>query len=314
MVLGENMDNDKFRALVTILLCAVAGQIISLLVLYEPEDLYICLYVNDSYVPDNAVREYENVSSLPLRCDLWCTYGVMMDPIEYCYVYDPETGTIVEDFGKCEYDGWCYAYKPTCSLGGSWTPTKTGRYWFIGEGFAWKQTDVDCSGQTDQWCCEALGYTYGEDCLTPADGWKECVNSPHCVRCGFYCQELAYYFAIVYIDILSLAPTGGGGGGAGVTCVDECTSGSKGCVNETARWYCGEANDGDPCLEKIVVKCPEGEVCKDGECVEKSALSGLWDTWKELLSKLLNREVSDTEAAIALLAVLFIFAALTRRR
>ncbi len=45
---------------------------------------------------------------------------------------------------------------------------------------------------------------------------------------------------------------------------DECTS--KGCKDGDTRFFCGEANDGDSCLDKIEIDCGADEICKGGEC------------------------------------------------
>jgi len=54
---------------------------------------------------------------------------------------------------------------------------------------------------------------------------------------------------------------------SGQQCSDECSSGQKGCVSTTQRWYCGDANDGDGCLDKRYVNCNSGYMCSVGECV-----------------------------------------------
>ena len=52
-----------------------------------------------------------------------------------------------------------------------------------------------------------------------------------------------------------------------VPCTDDCAAGSVGCVDADTRWSCGEAGDGDPCLEEVPTDCGVGEVCNAGVCV-----------------------------------------------
>ena len=51
-------------------------------------------------------------------------------------------------------------------------------------------------------------------------------------------------------------------------CADECSSGSFGCNGENSEWTCGEAEDGDDCLDKIIAACEVGETCSvaNGKC------------------------------------------------
>ena len=56
-------------------------------------------------------------------------------------------------------------------------------------------------------------------------------------------------------------------GGAG--CFSECAStGEVGCsADQSARWTCGEAGDGDPCLEQTFTTCSGSLRCVGGQCV-----------------------------------------------
>jgi len=49
-------------------------------------------------------------------------------------------------------------------------------------------------------------------------------------------------------------------------CTNECSAGQKGCVDSSKSWSCGEAGDGDVCLEKILNSCnsDKGEICDAG--------------------------------------------------
>lgn len=51
-----------------------------------------------------------------------------------------------------------------------------------------------------------------------------------------------------------------------VVCDDDCDAGEVGCEGDH-RWYCGEADDGDECLEQITVPCGSEETCQAGACV-----------------------------------------------
>lgn len=47
-----------------------------------------------------------------------------------------------------------------------------------------------------------------------------------------------------------------------VPCTDECSpSGQTGCNGLDTKWTCGEANDGDTCLDKITTTCSTGQHC-----------------------------------------------------
>ncbi len=50
-------------------------------------------------------------------------------------------------------------------------------------------------------------------------------------------------------------------------CIDECESGTSGCLPDgRGVWVCGEADDGDDCLDRVESPCSEGMVCKEGRC------------------------------------------------
>ncbi len=54
-----------------------------------------------------------------------------------------------------------------------------------------------------------------------------------------------------------------------VGCIDQCTAGQVGCLDATSPWYCGEADDGDACLDRIPgPECEGIEGCLDGACVQ----------------------------------------------
>ncbi len=53
------------------------------------------------------------------------------------------------------------------------------------------------------------------------------------------------------------------------TCDPECTEGDTGCTDDLRqRWYCGEAADGDACLDKVYVPCSVDDECRDAVCIE----------------------------------------------
>ncbi|MCK5511084.1 hypothetical protein KAI65_06130, partial [Candidatus Parcubacteria bacterium] len=47
------------------------------------------------------------------------------------------------------------------------------------------------------------------------------------------------------------------------SCTDECSIGSFGCMGLNSEWTCGEAGDGDDCLDKVIIACNAGagETC-----------------------------------------------------
>ena len=50
------------------------------------------------------------------------------------------------------------------------------------------------------------------------------------------------------------------------TCINECSVGQTGCNSATQTWFCGEANDGDNCLDKRYGVCTAGYSCSNGIC------------------------------------------------
>jgi len=49
-------------------------------------------------------------------------------------------------------------------------------------------------------------------------------------------------------------------------CADECSTGETGCIDTDTIYTCGEANDGDDCLDKIADTCPTAGTCNGGIC------------------------------------------------
>jgi hypothetical protein len=49
-------------------------------------------------------------------------------------------------------------------------------------------------------------------------------------------------------------------------CVDECAVNQTGCNGDLQRWYCGLADDGDPCRDKLYETCEGGTACQAGQC------------------------------------------------
>ncbi len=54
------------------------------------------------------------------------------------------------------------------------------------------------------------------------------------------------------------------------TCTNECSSGQIGCNGLTGAWFCGEANDGDNCLDKRYGSCTAGYTCSNGVCTQSN--------------------------------------------
>lgn len=51
-----------------------------------------------------------------------------------------------------------------------------------------------------------------------------------------------------------------------INCLAECASGEVGCNGTAQRYTCGEAGDGDSCLDKIYTNCAAGYTCSSGSC------------------------------------------------
>jgi agmatine deiminase len=96
--------------------------------------------------------------------------------------------------------------------------------------------DTGCSAdQQSTWSCAEADD--GDDCLDRV--FSDCPTNTHCD--GGECVD---------------------------GCIDECTSGQTGCsADGLSNWMCGEAGDGDDCLDRVESACAEGESCQGGECV-----------------------------------------------
>ena len=61
------------------------------------------------------------------------------------------------------------------------------------------------------------------------------------------------------------------------SCTDECLPGEIGCDGDGTRWTCGEAGDGDSCLDKIATDCDTGLTCQGGACIPADGTCGNFD-------------------------------------
>ncbi|MDY0004734.1 MAG: agmatine deiminase family protein, partial [Polyangia bacterium] len=154
--------------------------------------------------------------------------------------------------------------------------TGCGDYDFTGD--CWDGLSVYCEGNE---VIVELCY-YNERC-----GWDLTDDFMYCVRRG--CGSLptegecrtsdeGVVAAVLCVDGYPLATRCAGDEvcevqqdtgrvGCGLPCQDECAGGEGGCEDEGHRWSCGEAGDGDSCLEPVTVACEEGTRCEDASCV-----------------------------------------------
>jgi MYXO-CTERM domain-containing protein len=154
--------------------------------------------------------------------------------------------------------------------------TGCGDYDFTGD--CWDGLSVYCEG-TEVWV--ELCY-YDERC-----GWDLAEDFMYCVPRG--CGDLAdegecrtsdggVLAAVTCVDGYPLAERcaegeacavqpGTGRVGCGPPCENECVAGESGCQDEGHRYTCGEAADGDSCLETLVTACEEGTRCEDASCI-----------------------------------------------
>ena len=96
--------------------------------------------------------------------------------------------------------------------------------------------ELESGVQIAVWC-DAEGYPRGERCMA----FESCGPDPTLSR-------------VTCLD----SPPG---------CSHECAAGEAGCTADaTAAWSCGEADDGDPCLDRIPVACDPEETCVDAAC------------------------------------------------
>jgi agmatine/peptidylarginine deiminase len=94
--------------------------------------------------------------------------------------------------------------------------------------------ETGCLDATTRWSCGEAGD--GDDCLEQV--LEGCPGGTECLS-----------------------------GSCITTCSDECAIGSSGCIDGVTAWSCGEANDGDDCLEQILESCGQGDICQSGNCV-----------------------------------------------
>jgi agmatine/peptidylarginine deiminase len=150
--------------------------------------------------------------------------------------------------------------------------------------------DIDftgvCIGNTSVYC--SGGNLQQQQCTgNEVCGWDAVNGYIDCVPagCGAYtasgtCEtdgsgvELAVWCDGTYPRADRCAPTESCGMDATLgrvaclgACADECSVGDVGCSADLAQsWTCGEAGDGDTCLERIYTSCPGGTSCQNGTC------------------------------------------------
>lgn len=154
--------------------------------------------------------------------------------------------------------------------------TGCGDYDFTGD--CWDGLSVYCEG-TEVWVelCyydERCGWDLAEDfmyCVSrgcgdlPAEG--ECRTSDEGVLAAVRCVD-GYPLAVRCAEGEVCEIQGGTGQvGCGPPCEDDCVEGEGGCEDEGHRWSCGEAGDGDSCLERVVTVCEEDTRCEDASCI-----------------------------------------------
>jgi MYXO-CTERM domain-containing protein len=143
--------------------------------------------------------------------------------------------------------------------------------------------DGECIGNTSVYCQD--GEVAADDCGSQTCGWDatnryaDCID-PGCgaITAAGQCETLdsGVEFAVRCVGDVPraarcpptapCAPNASLGYvtcGTGAACFDACATGETGCTGDQA-WTCGEAGDGDDCLDRILVDCPGG--CLDGAC------------------------------------------------
>lgn len=95
-------------------------------------------------------------------------------------------------------------------------------------------------------------------------------------------------------------------------CEDECRAGETGCGPGSNEWWtCGEADDGDACLETVSELCPADHTCSDGTCVYETPMPGPGRCGCNINP---TKSGEGAGAGWVLLLLLFGFAILFRRR
>lgn len=132
---------------------------------------------------------------------------------------------------------------------------------------SWKSFNASCLSGT---CGRDVGFSY----IVPsnagtgwyslhADSWFNCSGSTADGTCksagSFSCSNITA--AAKNLDnAFQVKPP----------CTNECSSGQTGCSTSTQRWYCGEAGDGDNCLDKIYSNCGSNQTCSNGQCANQN--------------------------------------------
>lgn len=147
-----------------------------------------------------------------------------------------------------------------CSTGETGCATDNAQVWTCGEA-----GDGDDCLDRIYTACDA-GETCVDGACTCADecaaGETGCVDSTARWACG----EAGDGDDCLERRISSCSPGSVCDGGQCV-CQDECAAGESGCADDfLGEWTCGEADDGDTCLERVHVDCAAGEVCRENGC------------------------------------------------
>lgn len=168
---------------------------------------------------------------------------------------------------------------PADSCGGDWDcPPTTGCGDIDYTGVCIGNTSVFCSNGTLEENTCGGGEVCGWDA---ANGYIDCVPA----GCGALtpsgtCEtdgngvELAVWCESTYPRADRCAPTESCGTDASLgrvaclsVCADQCSAGEAGCSTDgNQSWTCGEAGDGDDCLDRINADCEAGTTCSGGQC------------------------------------------------
>ena len=164
--------------------------------------------------------------------------------------------------GKVCVKGVCIDSSSTCSDGTPYNTcsTNTGVPWYCNSSGNLVENCGECGcsgswvcGPSNTFCCDnqCNGSCSPSGCTVAQDPDCGCQDGNGC--CGIGCNS-------------------SNDSDCGGTCTDECSSGQVGCNGNTP-WYCGEANDGDSCLDKInKAACVSPQICDSntGTCTNNS--------------------------------------------
>lgn len=225
-----------------------------------------------------------------------------------CYVYDPwAEGYNTSSHYYCE----CFAHlgspncTPTCtdacdSGETGCNSTKTKRYTCqdTNDDGCLEKSYTSCS--TGNYCSSGSCVACSNECSSGQTGCNGTGQSWSCTQNSTGCWVKTYTSCSTgYVCSSGQCIFSG--------CTDECTSGVSTCSSSTQLVSCGEALDGDVCLDKIYSNCPSGQICSVGLCITPSTPPVISGNYFDQLSKVVTFKLTDSTGVVPQQVVLYLY-------